>query len=122
MRLQKRGTNFIIQNCDLILCIGTRLPFMVTGYNSKKFAKNAKKIMVDIDENELNKKSLNLDLKLKSDAKTFGDLFYKKIKKNIKINYDNKWLYYCKTIRKKYPIVLPEYVKQKKDLLIHIFL
>ncbi len=110
----ERGTNFIIQNCDLLLCIGTRLPFMVTGYNSKKFAENAKIIMVDIDENELNKKSLNLNLKIKSDAKEFAEIFFKKLKVTKKINYDDNWLNYCRNIRKKYPIVLDEYKKQKK--------
>jgi len=97
-----------------LLCIGTRLPFMVTGYNSKKFAENAKIIMVDIDENELNKKSLNLNLKIKSDAKEFAEIFFKKLKVTKKINYDDNWLNYCRNIRKKYPIVLDEYKKQKK--------
>ena len=31
----ERGTNFIIQNCDLHIAVGTRLPFMVTGYKLK---------------------------------------------------------------------------------------
>jgi len=52
----ERGTNFIIQNCNLHLSIGTRLPFMVTGYDSIDFARKAKKVMVDIDINELKKK------------------------------------------------------------------
>ena len=39
----ERGSNFIIQNCDLYISVGTRLPFMVTGYDSKDFARKAKK-------------------------------------------------------------------------------
>ena len=31
----ERGSNFIVQNCDFYLSIGTRLPYMVTGYNAK---------------------------------------------------------------------------------------
>ena len=31
----ERGSNFIVQNCDFYLSIGSRLPFMVTGYNAK---------------------------------------------------------------------------------------
>ena len=51
-----RGANFIVQNCDLYISIGTRLPYMVTGYDVKGFAKKAKvKVMVDIDSKELNK-------------------------------------------------------------------
>ena len=37
-----RGANFIVQNCDLYISIGTRLPYMVTGYDVKGFAKKAK--------------------------------------------------------------------------------
>ena len=39
----ERGSNFIVQNCDLYLSVGTRLPFMVTGYGSQDFARKAKK-------------------------------------------------------------------------------
>ena len=53
----KRGANFNIQNCDFYLSIGTRLPFMVTGYNKLDYARNAYKVMVDIDQNELNNHS-----------------------------------------------------------------
>ena len=52
----ERGTNFIVQNCDLFISVGTRLPFMVTGYNSFDFARKAFKVTVDIDSNETNKK------------------------------------------------------------------
>ena len=48
----ERGSNFIIQNCDLLISIGSRLPYMVTGYNFHDFAKNAKKVIIDIDKFE----------------------------------------------------------------------
>ena len=57
----ERGSNFIIQNCDFYLSIGSRLPYMVTGYNPKDFARNAKfKVMVDVDKYELKERILNL--------------------------------------------------------------
>ena len=53
-----RGANFIVQNCNLYISIGTRLPYMVTGYDAKDFARKARtKIMVDIDNHELKKRS-----------------------------------------------------------------
>ena len=68
----ERGSNFIVQNCDFYLSIGTRLPYMVTGYNAKKFASKAKfKVMVDVDKNELKKKILRLTLKSKVMLKYF---------------------------------------------------
>ena len=110
----ERGTNFIIQNCDLHISVGTRLPFMVTGYNSKDFARNAKKVMIDIDQIEVNKSYLNLDEKVCCDAKYFLKTLIKYLPK--KINLSKDWLTYCKNIRKKYPIVLKEFRKQKKSI------
>ena len=108
----ERGSNFIIQNCDFYLAIGTRLPFMVTGYNSKDFARRAKKVMVDIDLKELNNSNVNLDEKICCDAKYFLKTLFKFLTN--KINFSDKWLSYCKDIRKKYPIVLEKFKKQKK--------
>ncbi len=108
----ERGSNFIIQNCDFYLAIGTRLPFMVTGYNSKDFARKAKKIMVDIDPKELKNSNVNLDEKICCDAKYFLKTLFKFLRN--KIIFSDKWLTYCKDIRKKYPIVLEEFRKQKK--------
>ena len=90
----ERGSNFIVQNCDFYLSIGTRLPYMVTGYNAKKFASRAKfKAMVDIDESELNKKDLKLNMKIKCDAKYLLEALYKNIK-NYK--FEKNWIRYCK--------------------------
>mgnify|MGYP000011646115 CR=1 FL=1 len=108
----ERGTNFIVQNSDFYLAIGTRLPFMVTGYNSGDFARNAKKIMVDIDDKELANTNVKLDKKICCDAKYFLKTFLKSLPK--KFNPSKDWLLYCKNIRKKYPIVLDEFKSQKK--------
>ena len=67
----ERGTNFIVQNCDFYLAVGTRLPFMVTGYNAKDFARNAKKIMIDIDIKEIQNTNIKLNKKICCDAKYF---------------------------------------------------
>lgn len=108
----ERGTNFIIQNCELFISVGSRLPFMVTGYNANDFARKAKKVMVDIDENELRKCRVNLNQKIKCDAKYFLEKLYNYLPK--KINLSKNWLTYCQNVRKKYPIVLENYRKQKK--------
>ncbi len=110
----ERGTNFIIQSCDFYLSIGSRLPFMVTGYNARDFARNAKKIMVDIDRNEINKSQVNLNEKICCDAKYFLKTLLSYMPKKIGIS--KEWLVYCKNIRKKYPIVLEEFKKQKNTI------
>ncbi len=108
----ERGTNFIIQNCDLYISIGTRLPYMVTGYNSKDFARKAKKIIIDIDKNEIKKSHINPYKKICCDAKYFLKTLLKNMPNKNQIS--KEWHVYCKDIRKKYPIVLEEYRKQKK--------
>ena len=48
-----RYANFIIQNCDLLISIGARLGIQHIGYNYRAFAREAFKVMVDIDQAEL---------------------------------------------------------------------
>ena len=116
----ERGSNFIVQNCNLHLSIGTRLPFMVTGYHSYDFARNAKKIMVDIDDTELKKNRTNPDITICCDAKYFLKTLLKYMPKKIEIS--QKWKKYCKNIRKKYPIVLDKYKKQRKTINSYYFI
>jgi acetolactate synthase-1/2/3 large subunit len=63
--------NNILSDCDFLLTVGSRLYVRQTGYNFEGFAKQAYKVHVDIDENELHKPTLFTDLKIKSDAKKF---------------------------------------------------
>ena len=119
----ERGTNFIIQNCDLYISVGTRLPFMVTGYNSKDFARKAKKVMVDIDKIEIKNTNVNIDEKICCDAKYFFKILLKYLPK--KINLSKKrvaWQSYCTKIREKYPIVLEKFKKQKKTINSYVFI
>lgn len=51
------GRNFAIQNSDLLLCLGSRLSGRITGGNPSSFARGAKKYIVDIDVNMLQKKT-----------------------------------------------------------------
>ncbi|MCX6727166.1 MAG: thiamine pyrophosphate-binding protein, partial [Candidatus Shapirobacteria bacterium] len=77
--------NYAVDNCDLMLIIGERMQLTQTSYDYKNFASNAKKIMVDVDEGELFKKTLKIDLPILDDAKDFLEELNKK---NIRIN---KW-------------------------------
>lgn len=110
----ERGSNFIVQNCDLYISVGTRLPFMVTGYNTKDFARNAKKIMVDIDQKELAYSRIPLFKKINCDASYFLKTLIKFLPKKNFIS--KEWLKYCFNVRKKYPIVLKKFKLQKKYL------
>ncbi len=66
-----RSPNFAIQNCDCLISIGCRLDNIITAYNPKGFARNAKKIVVDVDQNELDRHDFEIALPIMSDAKNF---------------------------------------------------
>lgn len=69
-----RHANFAVQNADLILSIGSRLDTKATGSPPATFAREARKIVVDIDANELNKfprYGLSVDLPIAADAREF---------------------------------------------------
>ena len=66
-----RPGNFVIQNSDLVLILGSRLNIRQVSYNWKSFAPNAKKIWVDIDPHELQKPFPDAHIKLVADLKTF---------------------------------------------------
>ena len=69
-----RYANFAVQNADLVLSIGSRLDTKATGSPINTFAREAKKIVVDIDQFELRKfkkYGLELDLMINMDAREF---------------------------------------------------
>ena len=90
----KRGANFAVQNCDLLISIGSRLDTRQTGGDLSKFAREAKKVMVDIDFNELHKgRGLNINLPIQSDAGLFIDSVIDNIN-DIPLQ-DTSWLEKC---------------------------
>ena len=66
-----RAANFAMQNADLLIIVGSRMTSMTTGSNPEKFARCAKVIAIDIDENEYKKANLAVDKLILSDAKDF---------------------------------------------------
>lgn len=98
-----RGANYTAQNADLILAIGTRLDTRMTGSNPKQFAREAKKVIVDIDEAELHKDVVVADVPIKADSKDF-------ILSLLEADLPQRpeWLARAKELRDKYPIEVPQ--------------
>lgn len=70
-----RAGNFAMQNCDLLLVLGCRLPVSVTGYNYSQFAREAKVIVVDIDAEEHSKDTVKIDKFIHMDLREFFDSY-----------------------------------------------
>lgn len=110
-----RYGNFAVQNSDCILAIGTRLDTHETGTPVSSFARDAVKIMVDIDQAELSKMShfgLKIDCMLNLDAKLFiesmldlcGQLYWD----------NNDWLIQISQWKEKYDACAPCYYAEAK--------
>jgi len=69
-----RSGNFAVQCCDLLLVLGCRLNIRLISYNWKAFADHAWFCHVDIDGSELDKPTLNQNLKIKADLNVFFDI------------------------------------------------
>lgn len=111
--LGHRYANFIQQNSDFFMSIGARMNLLQTGYNFDGFARAAVKVMVDIDGNELHKINVRPDIPVEADAGVFirTMLHYADC---IEARDRSAWLDYAARMKKKYPIIRPEYRQQKE--------
>ena len=108
----QRAANFTLQNADVLITIGTRLALLQTGYNFAGYAKNAKHIMVDIDQAELDKKTLHPYMKVCSDAGEFINALLDRT--DLKKNDYSSWVAKAKEWMAKYP-PLKEVWKDNKE-------
>jgi acetolactate synthase-1/2/3 large subunit len=66
-----RAGNFALQNADVLLILGSSLNASVVGYDPTQFSPVSKKIAVDIDQDELNKNIVQIDLKYYDNLENF---------------------------------------------------
>jgi len=119
-----RWGNFAVQNADLILAIGTRLDTHEAGDKLPTFAREAKKIVLDIDKGELDKyeeRGMKVDLILNSDAGDFFDAINNKLDGISKQDITG-WTEKIKEWKNRYPVCLPEYFKQKEKVNPYVFM
>lgn len=105
-----RAGNFAIQNCDLLISLGCRMNIRMIGYNHYDFAKNAYKIVVDIDPRELIKPTVKPDMPVNANVKTLiGALLERKY---APVPIHENWVKWCHSLVEKYPCVEKKYYNQ----------
>ena len=110
-----RPGNFAVQNADVILAVGNRLPIRVVGYNWQTWARQAHVIMVDIDPAELKKHTLHVETPIHADAKDFFDKVNLLLTEKEKHLFSGEeWRAQCRTWKEKYPVVLERH-KEEND-------
>lgn len=114
-----RGSSFIVQNCDLLLSLGSRLNIRTITYNKFDFAKNAYKIIVDIDDQELKKPTIRPDMPVCADVRQLLEVL---LEQQYTPNPEHKkWAGWCRHMVEKYPAVLPQYHTQEGLLNPYVF-
>ena len=124
-----RGANLILQEADCIISIGSRLDTSLTAFNEPNFGKNAKKIIIDIDEHELARMKFENAEYLACDAGYFIREFAKICQKRADIlstenitHERTEWLEYCKQLRAKYPVITNEHRTREGNISAYYFI
>ena len=104
----QRRSNFIVQNCDLLLVLGSRLAIPQVGYNIENFARDAKIIMVNNDVGEL--KKISRCVPVHADCKDFIEsLSNHELNKNYE-----EWVARCKKYSDDFPIIEKHHLKDNE--------
>lgn len=111
-----RAGNFALQNADLVIAIGTRLPVAMTGYDSEQFAREARVVAVDIDPNEHKKKTVHIHHYINASALSFFKSNWPKVLQDY-----NTWIEKCNSWKIKWPVCLPEYINEKDGINMYYF-
>lgn len=120
--LAPRGANFALQNCDLLLIVGSRLDMAMTAYAHDRLARGARKVMVDIDEAEIQKMQTPIHLPIVADAGDFiEELNIQSERMGMRPLSWKEWVTRCQEWKVKYPLVLDEHRDRPGELSMYHF-
>ena len=114
----QRAANLILQNCDYLLAIGTRLAIPQVGYEVSELARSAKHItVVDTDASELAKYPERFNHPIHADAGDFIRIAFELVKPPTTKHLE--WVKKCSETRNRFPWVGEEH--NDRDGFINIY-
>jgi acetolactate synthase I/II/III large subunit len=139
-----RSGNFALQNADVVLSLGCRLNVRQVGYESRAFAHHAFRIVVDVDEAELDKPTIFPSLAVHSDVGFFVEELERELRTADHVGGSSaadgdgaghaaprgraaqglahrEWVAWCRERRRRYPAVLPEYRRREEPVNAYVF-
>ena len=99
-----RYSNLITQGADYLIVLGSRMDNMITAFNEEHFAFRAKKVIVDIDENEIKKLAMKNVTPVVCDVSLFLNKLKEKIE-DITVPDYSEWLDFCLKLKCRYPLL-----------------
>ena len=115
-----RGSNFALQNSDFLLAIGNRLDLVITGYSHENFARAAKKVVVDIDPEELGKLQMPSELRM-CETRERSSRNSSPARPHSPAASRDAWLASCKEWFVRYPILTPEFLAHEESVSTYVF-
>lgn len=115
-----RWANFTLQNCDLLIVLGSRLDMALTAYNHAHFAPHAKKVVVDIDPAEIAKLQMPIEVSVTADVGSFIEALDKTIAADPLPDY-SAWIAQIAAWRARYPLLLPEHADDSQGVSMYHF-
>lgn len=111
-----RAGNFAVNNADLLIVLGSSLNITVTGFQYEHFAKNAKIVIIDIDDQESKKNNIHFDLLINKDLKSFF--------KNVNLNFGDfkSWKNLCISWKQKWPTFTQNYYNTENGVNMYLVL
>lgn len=115
-----RYSNWILQTCDFLLTIGSRLNPGITAFNEPHFALHAKHVLVDIDPNEIAKLNMSFAKTLVCDAATFISRLNERTTGMQALDTAD-WLQYCRSAKAAYPVYRESQAKPQTQTNMYFF-
>lgn len=117
----QRAANFVLQNSDFVLAIGTRLAIPQIGYELSELARGATFAVVDIDPLEVRKHGSRTSEAICADA---GDFMRALLKSTGSANLPDwsEWRGTCERYRQRYPIIGPEHADTRPYINSYLFM
>ncbi len=108
-----RYSNLILQTCDCLIVLGSRMDNMITAFNEGHFAYRAKKVIVDIDENEIKKLAMTDVYPVVGDVGRYIGALSELLDKYRLPEY-SVWMESCRRVKKRFPILDEKQEKEEK--------
>lgn len=99
-----RYANYVLQNADFLLVIGSGLRYYLTAYNDANFAPHARKAIVNIHPSEIEKLGMTVDKAVVMDAVAFIAAFSDLCRMRKMPDWQG-WITYADEMREKYPAI-----------------
>jgi acetolactate synthase-1/2/3 large subunit len=116
----QRWANFVIQQCDLLIVVGSSLGFHQTGFNLESFAPSSALIQIDIDSTAFSRLESKKSICIRVDANQFLSRYLVSVLQGCTEEKKawQSWIRYIQFLRQKLPLV-EESTMPNKDFFIN---